>query len=267
MSLMMDHVVIAEDDYEISRLVKSYFERVYGLSVFTTSKVERILPLVLETRASVLIMDLELADGDASQILGDVASITDLLVIILTGTWRNRQENRLLQEGAQVVMRKPQKPATIWQQVLNLRRAIHPEQVKTFRIQVRGQGVFYDLQDGMILEVGGKRTYLSDKKREIMDVLVRNLLAYQELSGPEKRNSGGWVNRQKMIRQVFGQQLITSDLENSFWYHLRAIKKTLPDCVVLEDGQALIENRRVGRSESYYRLNPSIFSLTPGKEA
>ena len=63
---------------------------------------------MLQTNASVLIMDLELRDGDASSVLKDVAAIPDLIVIIFTGTWKGREETELLEHGAQVVMRKPQ---------------------------------------------------------------------------------------------------------------------------------------------------------------
>lgn len=267
MPLEMEQVVIAEDDYEIRRLVESYFRRAYGLSVATTDKVEGNLPLVLDTRASVLIMDLELADGDASQILGDVADIEGLIVIILTGTWKGRQESKLLENGAQVVMRKPQKPATIWQQVLNLRRALQQGGSAPLRIRVKGQGVFYDVQDGIIIDREGNQRYLSDKKREIMDVLVRNLAADRDMSEQEKARSSGWIKREDMIKGVFGNVTITRDLENSFWYHLRKVKETLNECVTCQGGMEPIKNRRPGRSESYYRLNPSIFSLTPGKEA
>ena len=87
MALSMDTVVIAEDNLEISEMIKEYFEQVYNLTVETTDQVDNILPLVLKTKASVLIMDLELKDGDASQVLKDVASIPGLIVIIFTGTW------------------------------------------------------------------------------------------------------------------------------------------------------------------------------------
>ena len=86
MALSMNTVVIAEDNLEISGVIKEYFERVYGLTVETTDRVEQILPLVRKTNASVLIMDLELKDGDASGIVKDVAAIPELIVIILTGS-------------------------------------------------------------------------------------------------------------------------------------------------------------------------------------
>ncbi|MFO8037070.1 MAG: hypothetical protein R6U57_10630 [Anaerolineales bacterium] len=127
--------------------------------------------------------------------------------------------------------------------------------------------MFYNVQDGIITDREGNQRYLSDKKREIMDILVRNLAAYRDMSEQEKMGTGGWVKREDMIKGVFGNMTITADLENSFWYHLRKVKETLSECITCEGGMEPIENRRPGRSESYYRLNPSIFSLTQGKEA
>ncbi len=77
MTLLPNNVILAEDDPEISSMVKDYFEQAYGLSVTTTDKVDEIIPLVLKTKASVLIMDLELKDGDASQVVSDVAGLDE----------------------------------------------------------------------------------------------------------------------------------------------------------------------------------------------
>lgn len=261
MTLLMNNVVLAEDDPEISSIVKDYFERAYDLSVATTDKVGKILPLVLDTKASVLIMDLELSDGDATQVLSDVADIEGLIVIILTGTWKGREENKLLKDGAQVVMRKPQKPSTIWQQVLNLRGTNQRIKETPPRIRIIKQGDYYDIQDGVIVEAGGKRTYLSDKKRVLMDILARRLATDQDIGSDSEATAGGWVITKDMIKAVFGNVRITSDLETSFWYYLREVKKTLDECVKTPDGAEVIENRRVGRDESYYRLNPEIFVL------
>ena len=164
MNLLPDTVVIAEDDLEVSQMIKNHFELNYGLSVSTTDRVDKILPLVLETRASVLIMDLQLSDGDASQVLSSVAAIDGLLVVILTGTYDGRQEDQLLRDGAQVVMRKPQKPSAIWQQVLNLRGIRQQRGETSLRIQVRGQKAFYEVIDGAIGGEGGNRIYLEEKR-------------------------------------------------------------------------------------------------------
>lgn len=86
MPLSMNRVVIAEDNLDISIMMKDYFEEVYNLIVETTDSVDSIIPLVKETKASVLIMDLELSDGDASEVLKEVAAIPGLIVVVFTGT-------------------------------------------------------------------------------------------------------------------------------------------------------------------------------------
>ncbi|MCK4489855.1 MAG: response regulator [Anaerolineales bacterium] len=267
MALLPNNVVLAEDDPEISSMVKDYFEQAYGLSVATTDKVDEIIPLVLKTKASVLIMDLELKDGDASQVVSDVADIEGLVVIILTGTWKGREENKLLKDGAQVVMRKPQKPSTIWQQVLNLRGTTQKTKEAPQRIWCKKLGGYYDVQDGVIVTEGGKRIYLSDKKRDIMDVLAERLASEQRDNKDDENHDNGWVIREEMIRSVFGEMRITGDLMKSYWYYLREVKKTLDEWLGEDKEIEVIENKRVGRSDSYYRLNPEIFSWEqPSKE-
>ena len=59
--------------------------------------------------------------------------------------------------------------------------------------------------------------------------------------------------------------MITDDLMKSYWYYLREVKKTLDDCLGDDKETEIIENRRVGRTESYYRLNPEIFDWEPSK--
>ncbi len=267
MALLPNNVVLAEDDPEISSMVKDYFEQAYGLSVATTDKVDEIIPLVLRAKASVLIMDLELKDGDASQVVSDVADIEGLVVIILTGTWKGREENKLLKDGAQVVMRKPQKPSTIWQQVLNLRGTTRKTKETPRRIWFVKQEGYYDTQDGVVVAEGGKRIYLLDKKRDIMDVLSQRLASEQRDNKDDKNHDCGWVVREEMTQNLFGEMRITDDLMKSYWYYLREVKKTLDECLVVPEGIEMIENRRVGRTESYYRLNPEIFNWEqPSKE-
>ena len=261
MALLPNNVVLAEDDPEISSMVKDYFEQAYGLSVATTDKVDEIIPLVLKTKASVLIMDLELKDGDASQVVSDVAAIDGLVVIILTGTWKGREENKLLKDGAQVVMRKPQTPSTIWQQVLNLRGTSQRSKEKPGRISVIGKSGHYDIQEGVIIDEEGKITYLSDKKRDIMDILARRMAADQASASEIEIAAGAWVLRKDMTTIMFGTPKFTQDIKNTFWYFLRKLKETLEEWSNTTGEIEVIENTRVGRTESYYRLNPAIFEL------
>jgi len=261
MTLLTDTVVIAEDDPEISSMVKDYFEQAYGLSVTTTDKVDAIVPLVLKTKASVLIMDLRLIDGDASKVLPDVAAIDGLLVVILTGTWDGRQEDLLLRDGAQVVMRKPQKPSAIWQQVINLRGTRQRSKEKPKKIRILMGGGYYDLQDGVIVEEKGKRIYIADKNRDVMNILATRLASDQARGSDRKITDGGWVIKEDILKGMYGKIDITSDLVYSFWYSLKTLKKTLEESIDTPEGMELIENMRVGRTESYYRLNPEIFGV------
>jgi len=260
--LKHDQVVIAEDDQAVSYTIRSYFERVFGLSVQVTDRVSEILSMVLKTRASVLIMDLELSDGDATPVLEDVAGIQELIVVILTGTWKRRQESKLLEKGACVVMRKPQKARAIWQQVLNLRRN-GQEGTCTSLVRVKGADSFYDMGKGVLVMEGRSQVYLTDTQREILDLLARELSAQGAVMAENAHDEiEGWVRRRNIIRAVYGEEKHIKSVEGSFWYQMREVKKRLERCVGGLDGREVIENRRVGRSESYYRLNPALFRPT-----
>lgn len=266
MALSMDTVVIAEDNPDISEMIKEYFEQVYNLTVKTTDKVDKILPLVLISKASVLIMDLELKDGDASQVLNDVAAIPGLIVIIFTGTWRGRQENELLENGAQVVMRKPQKPATIWQQVLNLRGIQVQQRKKLQKIRTQDACVVFDLLDGSLRKEGGKSIFLDDVKKGILVLLSRGLEEYQNLPNHlkgEKKESTGWTDKKTIIKTVFScNDSEVGNYKEVITYHLRTLNKTLGEFIDCEKQEEFIENKRVGRYKSYYRLNQDVFEVS-----
>lgn len=266
MALSMDTVVIAEDNLEISEMIKDYFEQVYNLTVSTTDKVNKILPLVLSTKSSVLIMDLELKDGDASQVLKDVAAIPGLIVIIFTGKWEDRQENELLENGAQVVMRKPQKPATIWQQVLNLRGIREQQQKELHKIKAKDSGVVYDIMGGTISKKGERSVILDEVKKDILDILARGLDDYQtqpEDSPDEKKDAAGWTEKKDIIQSVFScRELEVAGYNQVFGYHMRRLIKTLEEFIGPEAKDELVENNRIGRYDSYYRLNPDVFEVS-----
>ena len=265
MALSMNSVVIAEDNLEISEMIKEYFEQVYNLTVNTTDKVDKILPMVLKTRASVLIMDLELKDGDASEVLKDVAAIPGLIVIVFTGTWKGRQENELLENGAQVVMRKPQKPAAIWQQVLNLRGIRETHQKALHKIKAKNTNVVYDIMGGSIIKEGSNSVILDEVKKDILDILARGLEEYQSLPEEvkdEKNDSTGWTEKKEIIQAVFRcKELDVSGYTQVFGYHMRRLIKTLEEYIGPDDNKELVENNRIGRYDSYYRLNPDVFEV------
>jgi DNA-binding response OmpR family regulator len=262
MALSMNTVVIAEDNLEISGMLRDYFEQVYSLTVETTDKVDAILPLVLRTRASVLIMDLELKDGDASQVLKDVAAIPGLIVLVFTGTWKAREEQQLLENGAQVVMRKPQKPAAIWQQVLNLRGIRDQQHRALLKICAKETGVICDILEGTIVVEGEKSMFLDEVKRGILAILARGLEEYQNHSeeSKEKKEATGWTEKREIIKEVFScMDREVASCNQMFGYHLRSVNKLLEEFVNPADKAEMIENKRIGRYDSYYRLNPDVF--------
>lgn len=94
-------------------------------------------------------------------------------------------------------------------------------------------------------------------------MLSQCLASEQRDNKDDMNHDSGWVRREEMIQSLFGEIRITDDLIKSYWYYLREVKKTLEECLDQDEGIEVIENRRVGRSESYYRLNPEVFDWEP----
>jgi DNA-binding response OmpR family regulator len=246
-----DVVIIAEDDQNQSLMLKDYLETVFGLQIFTAETTSSVIPLVKEKNASVLILDLQLADGDAEHLVPEAAAIDGLLVVVLTGTWQERMEDELLQAGAQVVMRKPQKPSTVWAQISNLMDR-HPQIKSSLKIGVKGTDEYIDLKEGAIIGTDGRNAFFSEERISILKVLAQNL---DEASS----SSGGWVERNDIIKNVYGNIAITEDVGNSLRYNIREINKAILDVTSCSEDHRPIENRRMGREDSFYRLSPEVF--------
>ena len=246
-----DIVIIAEDDQNQSLMLKDYLETVFGLQVFTTETTTSVIPLVKEKKASVLILDLQLADGDAEHLVPEAAAIEGLLVVVLTGTWQERMEDELLQAGAQVVMRKPQKPSTVWAQISNLKDLHHPKK-SSLKVGMKGTEEYIDLQEGAIVGADGRNAFISEERNSILKVLAQNL---EETTA----STGGWVERNDIIKNVYGNIAITEDVGNALRYNIREINKAIQDVTSCPGDHRPIENRRMGREDSFYRLNPDVF--------
>ena len=94
-----------------------------------------------------------------------------------------------------------------------------------------------------------------------MDILARRMAADQASASEIEIAAGAWVLRKDMTTIMFGTPKFTQDIKNTFWYFLRKLKETLEEWSNTTGEIEVIENRRVGRTESYYRLNPAIFEL------
>lgn len=268
MTLKDDTVVIAEDNLSLSMALKDYLETVHNLSVYTTVYDKGVMPLLQKTRASVLILDLMLeGEVDAEYLIPEAASIDGLLVIVLTGTWHERKEDEILRAGASVVMRKPQFPSTIWAQIEILTDSstkVHPRQIDELGkilIRIGDNGSVYDVENGILIGAGGEILSIPERERNTMTSLSKRFIASAGKSSTDLADRG-WALKDDLIKEVFEVENITSDLNRSLWYHLNELREILSGLVSdNEEDLQLIENVRIGRYKSYYRLNPGIFHI------
>lgn len=241
-----NHIVIAEDQWSITNKLQDFFERFLDKSVWTTDKVVGITSLVEKTNAGILIMDLELKDGDSANVIDELRRIYggDLIIVVLTGKWKTHQESRLLRNGADVILRKPQTPQAIWQQVLNLiRRGETSDDMKGLVLSIQ-ERFEYDVERGAIIR---------DDEMTKLPRLARNLMAQLAYALDKGKNQeDGWVSRGELLMAGWGEVDNVNVTGSNLRVQIFRLRELFPE--------GAIENHVKGRSESFYRLNPEIFT-------
>jgi len=245
------NIVIAEDERALAMKLRDYFERYHGLVVFSTDLAAEIEGLLARSNAELLLVDIELKDGDTTDtILHIKRRFGDTVyIIVLTGQWQQHSEGKLLQDGADVILRKPQDPAAIWQQIVNLRSRGTQERWSSLG-QLSFSGGRFDPDAGVIRYDDGDNIILSRVQKGIMLSLAR---AYSGANG----GADGWAAWGDLYMAGYGgSALAVSSNSTTLRKTIYRIRKMLPDDA--------IENTVKGRTESYYRLNPQIFSIEEG---
>ncbi len=245
---IMTNIVIAEDDRFQAVLLREYFERYHSLVVFLTDSVGEIEGLLECSKAGLLLLDIVLRDGDITQsILHIKRKYGDAIyILVLTGQWRQHSEGKLLQDGADVILRKPQDPAVIWQQIVNLTSRGKQDLKKTLG-RLFFEGGYFDLDGGEIRHKDNGTVMLSRIQKGVMLALAQ---AFHGSDGSDD----GWVSWGDLYLAGYGCSAeALSSTSNILRKTIFRVRKVFPENA--------IQNVVRGRSESYYRLNPEIFLL------
>ena len=165
-------------------------------------------------------------------------------IIVLTGQWQQHSEGKLLQDGADVILRKPQDPAVIWQQIINLTSRGKQNSVSSLG-KLSFEGGYYDLDEGIIHRDEDDMVMLSRIQKGVLLALARAFTA------PD-RGDNGWVSWGDLYLAGYGSSAdgLTST-PNILRKTIFRVRKMFPENA--------IENMVRGRSESYYRFNPAVF--------
>lgn len=152
-------IVLAEDDKDRQNELRQYLERLGGYSVAATDRVYDVIRLVGETNARWVILDLELIDGVAIDIIKPLKEKygRGIFILILTGYWERYSENKLIRLGADLVLRKAYDPEALVQQLRRIQCGWQPTKGETGRIVGVGIcGGKIDIGNGTFVRAGQK---------------------------------------------------------------------------------------------------------------
>lgn len=192
-----ERVVLAEDDQERASEMMKILSVIGGFDVSITKWRAEIVNLVSTTNAGWLILDLNLEDGNAAEIVPLLREQygEDLIIIVLSGYYEDYPEWDLLSGGADLYLRKPYRPKAMLQQMETLRARLEGQPLKrTPDIKLKiGDGVL-DL-DQAIFKKGNTEIGVPHVQIKLIKLLA------------SARDDSGWkyIDRPEIIMHVWGE--------------------------------------------------------------
>lgn len=192
-----ERVVLAEDDQERASEMMKILTVIGGFDVSITKWRAEVINLVSTTNAGWLILDLNLEDGNAAEIVPLLREQygEDLIIIILSGYYEDYPEWDLLSGGADLYLRKPYRPKAMLQQMETLRARLEGQPLK------RSTDIKLKIGDG-VLDLN--QAIFKKGKTEIgvphVQIKLIKLLA-------SARDDSGWkyIDRPEIIMHVWGE--------------------------------------------------------------
>ena len=148
-------VIVAEDDFDRAREISELLEMIGGYEVWVTKRMMDIRGLLDETNSGWLILDLNLEDGNSTEIVPMLRSRygTEIFILILSGYFEDYPEYDLLAEGADFYLRKPYEPKALLQQMETLRARMEGKELrKDEGIKLEFNGGTLDLDRGLYVK-------------------------------------------------------------------------------------------------------------------
>ncbi len=170
---MAPRILIADDDAQIVRLVKSYLEQA-GYSVLTAYDGETALHVIRHDRPDLVVLDVMMPRRDGfelTRLLRDDEQLASTPILMLTARVEDEDKLKGLDLGADDYLTKPFNPLEVVARVRALLRraggALQPSPV----LQVRG--LMMDLQQRSA-SLAGNTLELTPTEFELLRVLMQN---------------------------------------------------------------------------------------------
>ncbi|MBU6371827.1 MAG: response regulator transcription factor [Alphaproteobacteria bacterium] len=198
-------LLLIDDDVDLRQALIEQLESAEGFSVESAGTIKDGRALAEAGRASVIILDVDLPDGDGRDACRDMraAGITTP-IIMLTGHDAEKDEVRGLDSGANDYITKPFK-------------------FDSLLARIRTQLRIHESSMDAVLQIGGyefrpaAKTLTSDKRKEIrLTDKETNILKYLYRSGDKP------VAREELLREVWGYNAnVTTHTLETHIYRLR----------------------------------------------
>ncbi len=251
----LDRLVLAEDDRELAEGLRVRLTRLGGYDVLVTRSGGEAIPLLRQSNAFWLILDLELEDGYAGDLVGEVRRVwgRGVYILVLSGYYERYPEHDVLEKGADTFLRKPYSPKSLTAQITVHRARIEGaplEPTEGLKLRI-GEGVL-DLDRGSYTRGNRQETLLGDKTMRFLRHLA------------SARDEAGWafVDRTELILHLWGEG---TEYEMELYHRerhglkLRQLKHRTTRLLGLDP----IDIYKGGRT-SKYRLSPEKVALLEG---
>ena len=179
----MSVILTVEDDVDLSQLNARLLRR-QGYEVHIAHNVAEAHALADERKFDLLILDIQLPDGDGLSLCKDLQAISDAPVLFLTGLTETEDRIAGLQSGGDYYLTKPYEKNEFLAVVQSLlRRAVQTRDRITWASSVTRGSLTLKLSERKAL-VNGRDAQLTSKEFTILAMLVQNEgkeLKYEEL--------------------------------------------------------------------------------------
>lgn len=243
-----DRIILAEDDMARAREMREILEQIGTYDVRGTKLKSEVMNLLEETTAGWLILDLNLEDGNASDLVPLIREKygNKVFIIILSGYFEDYPEHDLLSRGADLYLRKPYRPKALLMQMETLRARMEGVELKHesgVKLKI-GNGVL-DMEKG-IYKAGNRETTITSTQSKLIEILA------------SARDEDGWsyVNRAQVVTYVWGEDLDADPM--AYGQRLRKMRHVLGKNLGVDILEVLRGGRRGGPN---YRLSSEVIFL------
>ena len=220
----MERIFLVEDDFSLRHQLAEFLEG-YGYCCESSDDFAHILPIILESKSDLVLLDINLPYQDGYYICREIRKQSDVPIIIVTSRATDMDELMSMNLGADDFVTKPYNTQILLARIAALLRR-HQQQSSSRKLECRG--LVYLPEEG-IAEYGDKRTELTKNERNILSLLFRR--------------AGKVVSREDLMEELWQSDEFVDD--NTLTVNINRLRRKLAalganDMITTRRGQGYI---------------------------